>query len=319
MMRALACLLACFMFGTGAMAASAMRDSVALPGGTRLEYYVSAPPGAALPAILVVVHGYSRDATRSFDAALRAATAAGQAGDTLIVAPLFQVSAARAVKCHFHGVPAALPGDALWNCGDWSDGASATNAPVTSFQAMDRLLAALRVRDPASHVITVAGFSAGGQFVQHYIGFARPPADVAMRYVVSDPSAFLYFDPVRPIAGIAGCTTYNDWKFGLDHLPPDLGRDGQAARAAYAAANISYLEGAEDTGTGPGSAYRLLETNCAAALQGPFRLQRGEAYAAYDKAKLAHGAHGLTIVPGCGHAVDCVFASPAARKALLGN
>jgi hypothetical protein len=301
-------------------AAARTIDAAPLGHGLRLEYYVSAPPGAADANILIVVHGYPRDANRTFDAAANAAAEAGHSADTLIVAPIFQVPANEADKCHFHGVPPAKPGDALWHCDDWADGNPAINGPVTSFQAMDLLVASLLHRDPAAHTVTIAGFSAGGQYVQHYIGFANAPARaVILRYVVGDPSEFVYFVPSRPVPGVAACPGYNDWKFGTDHLPTYLGRDAATVRAVYANAKVRYLEGALDTGMGRGAAYRLLEKNCGAELQGTYRLQRGEAYAAYDQAALAHGAHPLIIVPGCAHSVTCVFPSAAARDTLFGS
>ncbi len=295
-------------------------NTVPLGHGLNLDYYVSAPPGTNEANILIVVQGYTRDANRTFDAAAEAAAKSGRSADTLIVAPIFQVPVREDGKCHFHGVPPAKTGDALWHCGDWAHGSRAINGPVTSFEAMDLLVASLLQRDPAAHTVTIAGFSAGGQFVQHYIGFANASATaVKFRYVVSDPSEFVYFDPERPVPGSAICPKYNDWKFGTDHLPAELGRDAAAARAAYVRADVNYLEGALDTGTGRGTAYRLLGKNCAAELQGPYRLQRGEAYAVYDRAALAHGAHSLTIVPGCAHSVTCVFPSAAARDVLFGH
>jgi pimeloyl-ACP methyl ester carboxylesterase len=282
-----------------------------------LPYYSSGLRAA--PDILVAVQGYVRDANRTFNAAAKAAADAGHSGDTLIVAPIFEVSDKSGEKCSFPGVPEAAPGDALWHCGDWSDGGPARNGAVTSFRAMDRLIAWLLAQDKAARVVTVAGFSAGGQFVQRYAAFAAVPAGVKVKFVVADPSSFLYFDSFRPEAGAAACPGYNDWKFGLGGLPNYLGRNAAAARAAYAAADVSYLEGALDDSAGPGTAYKLLSKSCGAALQGPFRLQRGQAYAAYDAKFLAHGAHKLMIVPGCAHSVSCVFPNAAARAALFGD
>jgi hypothetical protein len=295
-------------------------DFLRLPGGLRLAYYVSAPPGPGPSNILIGVQGYVRDANRTFDAAAAAAQADGHDKDTLIVAPIFQVPADDAARCSYPGVPDAALGDALWTCGNWSGGAKASNGDVTSFQAMDSLLAALLQRYPSVHQITIAGFSAGGQYVQRYIGFAHPPALLqSVRYVVADPSAFLYFDSWRPAPGADLCSGYNKWKFGTEHLPVYLGRDAATARKIYAQANISYLEGALDQGASPQAAYALLEKKCPAALQGPYRLQRGQAYAAYDARYLAHGAHKLTIIPGCAHSVTCVFPAPAAKAALFGG
>ena len=292
-----------------------------LPGGTTLPYFVSAPPGdKSLTRALIAIHGYTRDATRTFRAASDAAANADASSDTLIVAPIFQVPAPESERCHFHGVPAAAPPDALWHCGTWSDGSPALNAPVTSFAATDALVEQLARAYPRVRVVTIAGFSAGGQFVQHYAAFSNvQSAHLRLRYVVADPSAFVYFGPERPLGTEAACPDYNDWKFGTDDLPASLGRTASAARAAYVSADIHYLIGALDTGDGPGTAYRLLGRNCAAERQGHYRLDRAEHYAAYDAAMLAHGRHPLAIVPGCAHSVSCVFPTPAAHAALLGN
>ncbi len=48
-------------------------------------------------------------------------------------------------------------------------------------------------------------------------------------------------------------------------------------------------------------------------------MQRGLAYAQYDRTMLASGKRReVVVVPGCAHDVACVFPSEAARAALLG-
>jgi hypothetical protein len=202
---------------------------------------------------------------------------------------------------------------------------------------MDNLLADLKRRWPSLQSITVAGFSAGAQFVQHYVGFADPPNGVRLRYVVADPGSWLYFDNLRPqplhpercgsektcrfrwqTLDAGQCPQANQWKYGPEALPAHLQRTADAARRRYAAADITYLAADGDTGTAPGAYYRILDKSCAAQLQGPYRLQRALAYADYDRRYLApEKPHRLTLVPGCGHNVACVFPAPAARQALF--
>jgi hypothetical protein len=323
--------------------------------GGSLHYYASSSPGVLSPGpaptvALVVVHGHPRDANKTFDAALAAVHGAGVDAATLIVAPVFQVDAARANKCLTAGVPAAAPGDLLWSCASWIDGGVATNDnALTSFAALDALIAELGRQWPSLRSITVAGFSAGGQMVQHYVGFAASLSAAAMsvRYVVADPGSWLYFDAVRPqpmqedrvvdwaqcgqgsafpdpctlefrVADDAACIAPNRWKYGTEMLPPQLRVSAAEARARYAAADIVYLEGGLDSGTAPGTYYRILDKSCAAEAQGPYRLQRGLAYAQYDRTLLAPDRHReVSVVPGCAHDVVCVFGAPAAREALL--
>ncbi len=296
--------------------------------GRTLHYYASLVPGAqdASPApagALIALHGHSRDANKTFDAALLAARRAGHAGDTLIVAPVFQVDAERAAKCRTAGVPAAQPGDLLWTCGSWLEGAASTEGGrLGSFAALDALIAELVREWPSLRTVTVAGFSAGGQMVQHSIGFAAaPPAGVSLRYVVADPGTWLYLDAFRPRpAELAGCPAVNRWKSGTEALPAHFTHDAAQARTQYAAAEIHYVEGELDSSDAKGTSYRVLDKSCPADAQGPFRLQRGLAYAEYDRRLLAP-AHQrqVTVVPGCAHDVACVFPAPQARAALFGN
>ncbi|XXQ55294.1 hypothetical protein ACA040_004005 [Xenophilus aerolatus] len=327
-----------------------------LPGAAgRLHYYASRSDtgspeaGMAPTTALVVMHGHPRDANRSFDAGLRAARAAGRLGDTLVVAPLFQVGEADAARCRTRGVPVAEPGDALWTCGGWLEGApSLGGRPIGAFAALDALVAELHRRWPSLKTVTLAGFSAGAQMLQHGVGFAAdPPAGLRLRYVIADPGSWLYFDPVRPVPqrdgqavdwsacgsgaafpggcefalqppDAAACPGHDRWKYGTGSLPAALGRDAAPARARYAAAEVHYLEGALDSSADKGTYYPILDKSCAAMLQGPYRLQRGVAYAAYDRALLAPAqARQVTVVPGCAHDVGCVLPSDAARAALF--
>jgi hypothetical protein len=314
-----------------------------------LNVYTARLPSGAMPdpngvtSVLIVMHGHPRDANRTLEAGARAAQQAGRASDTVVVAPLFQVEASVAARCQFPGNPEAGPGDAVWTCSSWLDGGTARGGGPTSFQALDKLIPDLLRRWPLVRTVTLAGFSAGGQFVQHYIGFARPPAGVRMRYVVSDPGTWLYFDPQRPKPVIDGqpgswaqckdsscrftwerptrdaaarCPQANRWKYGTDRLPPALGSEAREARARYAAAEVAYLEGALDTGDHPGTFFKILDRSCAAEMQGPYRLQRGLAYAAYAT-QFLDAKHPLSIVPGCAHDVACVFPSPTARPFLF--
>ncbi|MDE1167294.1 MAG: hypothetical protein PW845_18445 [Pseudomonas sp.] len=276
-----------------------------LPGHGTLHYYSSLTPGTAASRALIVLHGHPRDAQRTFEAGLATQSS------PLVISPLFQVPAAQAAKCQSPGEPSAQPGDLLWSCGAWLAGAPASNAPqVTAFKAMDALIAEVHRQWPQVDQITLAGFSAGAQMVQHYIGFAAmAPKGVTVRYVVADPGTWLYFSDQRPYPS-ADCPALNQWKYGTAQLPDWLGRSAEQARAQYAAADIHYLLGELDQGTGKGTANRVLDRSCAAMAQGPYRLQRGQAYAQQDP------NHPLTLVPGCAHDVRCVFPSAAARAAF---
>jgi hypothetical protein len=282
-------------------------DFEPIPGQGTLRYYSSQTPGRDTNSALIVLHGHPRDAQRTFKAGVSVQ------GAGLVIAPLFQVDTAHAGKCHSPGEPAAQPGDLLWSCSSWLAGAPALNAPqVSAFKALDGLISEVQRRWPNVRTITIAGFSAGAQMVQHYIGFAADaPSTITLRYVVADPGTWLYFNAQRPYP-VADCPGFNHWKYGTAQLPDWLNRSAAEAQRRYRAADIHYLEGELDDSPAKGNADRLLDRSCAAMAQGPFRRQRGQAYAVQD-------ARPLQVVPGCGHSVTCVFAAPEARQALLGQ
>ncbi|QHI99833.1 hypothetical protein GT347_18715 [Xylophilus rhododendri] len=325
--RRLLLALACALAGQAAWAQSAgcreraadeCYHSMSFAGGA-LHYYASLPAGAGPTRAIVAMHGHPRDANRTFDATLLAARKDSALDDTLIVAPVFQVPAGQSGKCHAPGTPPPQDGDLLWTCASWLEGGQADNGDRPgSFAALDALVAELARRWPSLRGVTIAGFSAGAQMVQHYIGFARVQAarPLALRYVVADPGTWLYFDP---LPGTDSCPAANQWKYGTGNLPAALGRSAAEARSQYAAADIHYLEGALDSADAPGAFYRILDKSCGAAAQGPFRLQRGQAYVEYERQVLTPGrSRPLTVVPGCAHDVSCVFPSDAARPALFG-
>jgi hypothetical protein len=322
----------------------------------RVHFYSSLDPSAkksvgSITRALVAMHGHPRDANETFNAALAAVKAAGVGTNTLVVAPVYQVATAQANKCSTKGVPTAVKGDLTWTCETWLAGGVSTGpAGISSFVVMDALIVQLKRDFPDLTTITVAGFSAGAQMVQHYIGFAADVAtpDLKVRYVVSDPGAWLYFDPerVQPAlngaqvawsqcqGGVQGlgdcelkiaapntsCPSINSWKYGLDKLPSGLSRDAAQARAHYAAADVSYIEGALDSSPAKGAYYGILDKSCAANAQGPYRMQRGIIYAFYDRTLLAPDKNRIvTIVPKCGHDVACVFPSKQAQAVLFGQ
>jgi hypothetical protein len=292
------------------------------PGAGHFHYFTSPVPGTPPSRALIVLHGHPRDALRTLEATERAVQAAGQATETLVVAPQFQVPANLASGCSLPGTPAASSDELLWTCRSWVEGAPADNQPaVTAYGVLDALVAHLRRHYPSLEQITVAGFSAGGQMVQHYIGYAAAaPAGVRLRYVVASPGSWLYFDPPPSDPASAACPQANRWRYGTEGAPTWLPRSSGAARQHYAEADVRYLVGALDASDGPGTFYRILDKSCAALRQGPYRAQRAQAYAAYDARALAtSSAHRLSLVPGCAHDVGCVFPAPAARQALLGD
>lgn len=282
--------------------------------------------------VLIVIHGVKRDADRYYD------TAAGllarnpdRARDTLVLAPRFPGS-----------IDSGFGGMAAWRKASWEDGeesiqAAGRPAPVTSFQVLDDLLRSLddRKRLPTLANIVLAGHSAGAQLVQRYAVLNNTDGPLrrdglALRYVIANPSSYLYLTNERPRADGKGyapyergiCPTYNQYKYGTDKLPP-YARETDDTRlfVRYAARDVIYLLGGADNNP----EHRLLDKTCGAEAQGATRLARGTAYVQYEYLLAARGAkpvplHRTTFeVGGVGHDNKGMFGSVCGAQALLGS
>jgi hypothetical protein len=284
--------------------------------------------------VLIIVHGADRNADAYYQ------TAAGllwlnpqRAHDTLVIAPRF----AAPIDRGFEKLPA-------WRHAGWIDGQESVKgphrpAPVSSFEVLDDLLKKVGDRQAMPNVqdVVMAGHSAGAQMLQRYAVLNRmdgtlKSAGVEVRYVIANPSSYLYFTRDRPKDEGARigpydpgqCPDFDHYKYGLDQMPADLrgleprGRAGAVELARrYAQRNVTYLLGQADNNP----EHRLLDKNCEAEAQGSTRLARGRGYLSYEAwlPALRGTAHAGYEVAGVGHSQRRMFASVCGTRALLGD
>lgn len=282
--------------------------------------------------VLIVIHGVKRDADQYFEtaAALVAADPA-RAGDTLVLAPRFSGS-----------IDSGFAGMAAWRKASWEDGqesvqAAGRPAPVASFQVLDDLLRSLndRKRLPSLAGLVLAGHSAGAQLVHRYavlnnLDGALRRDGLTLRYVIANPSSYLYLTNERPRADGKGyapyergiCPTYNQYKYGTDKLPAYARETDDATLfVRYAARDVVYLLGGADNNP----EHRLLDKACGAEAQGATRLARGTGYVQYEHVLAARGGKPVTLrhtafeVGGVGHDGKRMFGSICGVRALLGS
>ncbi|MGS0896629.1 alpha/beta hydrolase [Burkholderia stagnalis] len=287
-------------------------------------------PRPGVETAVILLHGRLRNADAYFEFARRACAAAGRgANDTMLLVPQFLARA----DVDAHRLPA---GTLCWGWTDWMGGGEAlAPAPVSSFEVLDALLVALAdvAAFPSLRTVVVAGHSGGGQVAQRYAVLARSEAaltqrGVALRYVIANPSSYVYFDTLRPDADggfspfkAAACAGFNDWKYGLDALPayaagqPAAAEPGAFERA-YLKRDVIILLGERDCDP----RHPALDRSCAAMAQGAHRLERGLAYTRYIASRgAAECTHETHTIPGAGHDADAVFGSPAGVAALFGK
>jgi pimeloyl-ACP methyl ester carboxylesterase len=259
---------------------------------------------------IVVIHGWPRrDLTSGEFAASRAGKAAG---DAIIVTPQFLIEAD--ISAHH------LPESTLrWGPNDWALGGDArAPAALSSFDVLDAILRRLADRRtfPNLQNVVIAGHSAGGRFVQRYavIGHGQAPLlneGVHLRYVVANPSDYVYLGATRPVAPAPGCSAVDRWGYGLaGGLPRYASQspDPERLRTAYLSKDIVYLLGTADTDPN----HPQLGRSCAAEAQGPNRFERGINFVA-----TLNQAQTLLEVTGVGHRSSQMLGSPCGVFALF--
>lgn len=265
---------------------------------------------------LILVHGRLRNAQTYLQSGIDAAEHAGVSASTLVIAPQF-LNASDIKRNH-------LDGQVLrWNGNDWMAGEPSTGpGQISSYGALDQIIKHLgnRTLFPALKEIVVAGHSGGGQVVQRFAltGHDHPTLKnegIRLRYVVANPSSYAYFSRQRPVQfDTASCPGFNDWKYGLQHLPAYAkGQSVEQLEQAYVSRDITYLLGQQDTDPN----HPALDKSCEAETQGAYRLMRGHNYFDYLKHRHPQLSQTLVEVPGVGHNGDEMFTSPEGQKVLF--
>jgi len=276
---------------------------------------------ANVSRIVVLLHGRLRDADAYLLSAQNALAAAStNPARTLLLVPQFLATA----DIGAHGLPA----DTLhWEWTSWMGGDDAAGpAPLSSFDVLDALIEqfADRARFPALTDVVIAGHSGGAQVAHRYaiVGVGCKAPGVHCRYVIANPSSYVYFDAMRPDAqGIlrpadtARCPGVDNWKYGVRRAPRYVeAAQFETLEQRYAAADVIYLLGQEDRDPH----HDALDRSCAAAAQGPHRLARGRSYFAYLKERHPALSHRCWEVPGVGHNGAAMLGSHEGVRALFG-
>jgi pimeloyl-ACP methyl ester carboxylesterase len=297
-------------------------------GIARLAIFVSAAWAMPRPEVtraVLVIHGILRNADVYYANALKARAAGGpEAASSLMVVPQFLSD--DDAKAHGLGFDTLV-----WQRDGWSAGMDAVApSPISSFAALDAIMAKLAdgALFPNLSSVVVAGHSGGGQVVQRYAAVGKGESALAargirVRYVVANPSSYLYFTDERPgpdgrlapFAGAAACPNYNHWKYGFAGGVPDyVDQTVEAYEARYAGRDVVYLLGTDDLNPN----HPRLDKSCMGEAQGPYRYARGHWFVAQMQARLAASfTHRLYDVPGVGHEAGKMFGSACGLAALF--
>ena len=274
--------------------------------------------------VIFIIHGVQRNGDHYFAAAQALLEQSGRnPKEVLLIAPNFPSTAD--IAKGFDNMP-------VWGVHDWAVGLDAQGVAfaLSSFNVLDDLLGMVTKKPRVDGVttVTVAGHSAGAQLVQRYAALNSVDEKIRaqgleLRYVVANPSSFLYFNGQRPSGRSfkdddqSLCPGYNQYRYGMqDMIPYARGVTGAALFKRYSYRSVTYLMGTRDNDP----EHRLLDKTCAAQAQGGNRLERSRAYVRYERflagraTKIHHLAYEVVDV---GHNQEKMFGSVCGLMTLF--
>jgi pimeloyl-ACP methyl ester carboxylesterase len=292
-------------------------------GRVKLPFDVSldwSKPQPSVTRAIILLHGKGRDVDGYYKGLQGAASEAGSASDnSILIAPQF---------LNEHDIEDHRLGKEIirWRTGTWEAGGPAVGpAPVSAYEVLDAMLEHLADKRyfPNLKDIVLAGHSGGGQAVQRYAVVSKAAARTAaqgihVRFVIANPSSYLYFTDYRPSPHGFGCSDWNHWKYGIRDAPEYVtvspSHTWAEMEADYAAADVIYLMGDEDIDP----SQKDLDVSCAGEAEGPTRLARGKSYYAYLKTRHPDAwGQRLWLVNGVAHSGPKMVESACGVKALF--
>lgn len=328
--------------------------------GTNIFAWQSKTPSdqSQTQKVYISMHGVARDADVYFTAINQAYVAArkaglpGAQGSVLRVAPLFFDADADANKLNDTTL-------AWGQDNDWAAAAVSQHpesAGISSMSVLDQLVQRFSNQQSFPNVqsITFVGHGGGALLLQRYATLRPQSADdgrVALRYVVANPSTFLYLTTDRPSpVDTDTCDYYNDFYYGLDSydIPYTADIDSPSSLfKTYVGRDVRYVVGLKDVSSVDG------DQSCGArAMGGDYRKDRTLAFWKYINL-LAYGAgrqttasmssfpgnfsdiqsgntdttdfrtdnfkHTLTQIKSVGHDATQIMTSKPGMRAIFGN
>jgi pimeloyl-ACP methyl ester carboxylesterase len=280
--------------------------------------------------LIVLIHGAGLNAGKTFTTGEQFAESLGlNKHKSIIVAPQF-----------LEGVDPNEDNILVWGRTWRSGGLSLIKKQnkifpeISSFDVLDRLLESVLNTHTNIHSIILLGHSAGGQFVLRYAAVNNQHESfekrgVSIRYVVANPSSYLYLDSTRyqfssdetvlkiPQNRLAGCLNYNNYKYGIDNLYGySETLSTKIIRTRLLSRPLVFLIGKEDTGLG-----WSLDKSCEVEMQGKNRYERGQLYKYHLSGYFQDdntSDHIWIEIPDVGHNAKDMFLHPHFIKKMIG-
>ncbi|KAI9208302.1 uncharacterized protein BJ171DRAFT_565432 [Polychytrium aggregatum] len=317
-----------------------VNSSYTFPYASSVDITTSNP---SIKTVFMVIHGIAGDVQTSFG---NMVALTSYDSSIAVVAPYFACDKSIPIQAN----------TLMWDCNGWQEGdPSAQLSSIYSFSMADRLLQIVRSSFANLGQVYVVGYSAGGQFVQRYLGGSTVALSSKLNtnvgFVVGAPGSFMYLDTHRVKSGISfkaisnecnpsgcslsisnfttnynpspSCPGYDQDKYGLSDVQTQVPFTYLSQFTAgtistqYQGQSVTYMVGSMDTAVDS-----ILDTTCPAQAQGENRLQRSLVFNRYLQLYFPQAWSAPQVVVGCTHDELCVFRSSqfaAATKLTFQN
>jgi hypothetical protein len=277
--------------------------------------------------LVVYIHGATRNAMEYYQWAENAVNASKKSSETLLIVPQF--TAESDLDSNGQDLSHVFWASNGWRIGDETASSEARpfEGSISSFTLLDSMVYRVcnKTLFPKLKNIIIVGHSAGGQFVQRYAAMAPQNAGYTYKYIVMNPSSYLYFDERRPIndgstlsfeiPSNTDCEDYNKYPKGFEELNPYAQMVGmEKMLEQFLERDIVFVMGGDDVDMEANS----LDKTCSGKLQGRYRLERGQFF--YEYLKLygkSAKINRFDIVPEVGHSGDRMINSEITRKYIF--
>ena len=232
-----------------------------------------------LERIIIVVHGQNRNANDYYNYIQDISELIGFSEQSFVFSPQFLLGQ-DLTQWNLDTTYAFWSGTTQWTGGyvSTSTNEDPRQFEISSFAIMDSIISHFLMTFQNIEEIVLVSNSAGGQLLNRYAGGSPITFNEKIKFIISAPSSFLYFDENRyeyPDSWTSpyGCNNYNNYKYGLNELNDYMSIAGEdSIIARYQDRRVSYLIGELDDGG---------TTDCQSMAQGQHRLERSINYYNY--------------------------------------
>ena len=275
---------------------------------------------------VVSLHGDGRNSYEHFSVITQLTTGVGLQDSTILLAPTYPIQ--DDINQYNLNDDVLYWPDGDWNAGDLSRNTQSNPRPfrISSFSTMDTIYHRLAENNPSLEKIVLTGHSAGSQMVVRYAAGGRAQEalggnNIEFVYVPVNTPSFLYYDGNRVLDeatevfdfGPTGCTSANQYKYGLDNLNQYMETTGETNIIdRFKLANTTYLIGQYDFGGQTGT--------CARMVQGYSRLIRTYiyfSYIGYFYGDTIYNNHRMAEIPGASHDFGETVLTDCGKKSIF--